>query len=82
MALFTIRTIVRAVERDACTDIGNRLAQDNIVKTRIACRTVAKLPDDAHFSGSVLANANRLCPGFEFLPTSFPVNHWHEAVER
>src|ERR1700751_741985 len=41
----------------------------------------ANLPDDAHFSGGVFANANRLRAVLEFLPTSFPVNHRNETVE-
>ena len=40
-----------------------------------------QLPNNAHLSGGILANANRLDAVFEFPPTPFPVNHWHEAIE-
>ena len=41
--------------------------------------TLAKLSDDAHFPGSVLANANGLVPIFEFPPAPVPINHGHKT---
>ena len=43
--------------------------------------TVAKLSDDAHLSGGILANANWFGTVFEFPPAPFPVNHRYETVE-
>jgi hypothetical protein len=42
---------------------------------------LTKLADHAHFSGSILANANWLFPIFEFTPAPVPINLRHEAVE-
>ena len=47
----------------------------------VANPALTQLPHDAHFSGGILANANRLRPGFEFPPTPLPINHWHETSE-
>jgi hypothetical protein len=44
-------------------------------------QAAARLPYDSHFSRSLLANANRLSPVFEFPPTPVPINHRHEAVK-
>jgi hypothetical protein len=43
--------------------------------------TVAKLADDAHFPGSILANANWLVPILEFPPAPLPINHRHKTGE-
>jgi hypothetical protein len=43
--------------------------------------TVAKLSDDAHFPGSILAYANRLVPILEFPPAPLPINHGHKTGE-
>src|SRR5580658_4730577 len=43
--------------------------------------TLAKLSDDAHLPGSILANTNRLVPIFEFAPAPLPINHGHKTGE-
>jgi len=40
---------------------------------------LAKLPDDAHFPGGILANTNWLVPIFELPPAPVPVNHGHKT---
>jgi len=43
--------------------------------------TVAKLPDDAYFSGGILANTNRFDAIFEFPPAPIPINPRNETIE-
>jgi hypothetical protein len=43
--------------------------------------TRSNLPNNAHFSGGILTNANWLGPVFKFPPSPFPINHRHETVE-
>jgi hypothetical protein len=43
--------------------------------------TAAKLPDDAHLSGSIVANANWFDAVFEFPPTFVPINPRNETVK-
>jgi hypothetical protein len=47
----------------------------------VANPALTQLPQDAHFSGGILANANWFIPIFEFPPTPFPINHGHKTVE-
>ena len=72
MASFTTRTIARAVKRGAYTATGKRRGREPIL---------TKLPNNAHFSGSIFTNANWFDAVLEFLPTPVPVNLRYEAVE-
>jgi len=81
--------------RSRLTRFSTRSAGQQSVRVRLAARsrrgdiqrivgtpdagTLAKLSDDAHFPGSVLANANRLVPIFEFPPAPVPINHGHKT---
>jgi hypothetical protein len=51
------------------------------VAGRLRPGTLAKLSDNAHFPGRILANANRLVTIFKFPPTPLPINHGHKTGE-
>jgi hypothetical protein len=55
--------------------------QSKAVASYVRLGTLAKLSDDAHFPGSILANANRLVPIYEFPPAPVPINHGHKTGE-
>ena len=60
---------------------GESLSERAAVSSCSRTNAFRKLPNNTHLSGGILANTNRLGPGFEFLPTPVPVNFRYKTVE-
>jgi len=60
---------------------GHITTQRKAVASRLRPGTLADLPDDVHFPGGILANANWLVPISEFPPAPVPINHGYKTGE-
>jgi hypothetical protein len=67
-------------QREPTPSLGSRV-RSKFPPSQREPATLAKLSDDAHFPGSILANANWLIPIFEFPPAPVPINHGHKTGE-